>query len=755
MTDLMLWWLIPIFFEVIGASIAVTVIGFTYEGTVRDAKPFFSVLRLNSRTLWLAVSGIIFAIGVGFSRVGWLSKGIAVALALGLIGFACYSLKPGLLSWRKNWRSHLAPKSIRIWIIKVWLSALVVLLMLWGIHLGWNAYHLYVLAKDLQKDGFPSQAQDLIVLVKSAAEDVSGIEEYLHPLFPVFNALQGIPGVGPYLGQVDPLLTYADGLARAGEQVVSGLEPLLVSGESEANSISLSERAYQVLEAGQLRFESAKQALEQAGAARMRINPGLLPNSLRSIFSLLDDRFDSMEAGVQFIQVAPGLLGSGTTQNYLVLAQNRDEERASGGFISGIGLVTLQAGKIEQFTLGDSYAVDDFTKPYPAPPEALKRFMLADYWVTRDGNWSPDFPTAARQVQSLYTLSTGIDTQGVVAFNQLAVKGILQAIGAVQVPGTDEPVTSENVEGYMRQAWAPGPEQGLSQEWWLHRKDFMQLLGNAILEKILASSESGQLLNLSKVLAELLDQGQLLVFFNDTTAQMALAQSGWDDALKPGSADYLFLVDSNVGFNKVDAVVQRSLDYQVDLSDMDHPTGKVTLTYQHTGIGNSACTQVASYGNGTYQDMLQRCYWDYWRVYTPAGSDLLSSSAEPVPSDELLNGEGWLGLVESLPGEANTQVFAGLMVLPIGNSAQFDILYSLPLFVLQPSGDAQESYSLRINVQPGLEGLPFSLEILLPPSFQVISASEGAEPASGNTWSWQGMLKTSTELSFILSTQPR
>jgi hypothetical protein len=428
--------------------------------------------------------------------------------------------------------------------------------------------------------------------------------------------------------------------------------------------------------------------------------------------------------------------------------------RASGGFISGIGLLSIQAGKIQQFTLGDSYAIDDFTKAYPAPPEALKRFMMADYWVTRDANWSPDFPTAAQQAQALYSLSTGLDTQGVIAFNQFAVKAVLQVIGPVQVAETDEAITSENVENYMRQSWAPEPAQGLSQQWWLHRKDFMQLLGNALLQRILASAEPGQLLSLAKVVADLLDQGQLLMYYNNTDAQTALESSGWDGAIHPGEADFLYLVDSNVGFNKVDAVIRRTLAYRLDLRDLDHPIGKVTLTYQHTEAGNTPCVQVASYGNGTYQDMQDRCYWDYWRIYAPAGSGLQSTTAQPVAANELLNGEGWSGQVASMNGEDNTQVFAGLLVLPMGQSTQFEISYALPTSIFQSSIDHQYVYSLRIDKQAGLENLPFSLDVILPPSVHITSSSEALQPAGNNTWIWQGVLTKSTELKMVLSSQP-
>ncbi|MFZ2098290.1 MAG: DUF4012 domain-containing protein, partial [Anaerolineales bacterium] len=439
-------------------------------------------------------------------------------------------------------------------LIKIYFGIFLVLILLWGIILGVHLLDLYRLAKSLNDDPSQIQAQNIGPTINEAAHDVNAIYSQIKPLFPFLNAIQGLPLTGEYLGQVEPLLTYADGLASAGKEIALGLEPLLEEKSSSQIDLTLPEHASQVLLSSQAHFMTAAQSIEQASKVRNRINPDLMPHSVRLLFLKIDGKFDSLVAGGQFLQEAPSLLGVNQAQNYLVLAQNRDELRATGGFISGIGLLTFQNGKILQFTLGDSYVIDDFSKPYPTPPGALNRFMLADYWVTRDANWSPDFPTTAKEAQALYTLSTGVETQGVIAFNQLAIQKVLEVIGPVQVPETDEPVTAENVENYMRQAWAPAPEEGLSQEWWLHRKDFMPQLGNVILEKVLASDDQDQLLRLAKTILDLLDQGQLLVYFNDPIAQAALDEGGWDGGLHPGNDDYLYLVDSNVGFNKVDSV---------------------------------------------------------------------------------------------------------------------------------------------------------------------------------------------------------
>jgi hypothetical protein len=640
-------------------------------------------------------------------------------------------------------------KSILKILITIYLGIFIALVLAWGINLGWHVVNLYGLAKNIQEDPTQLQGETIVPLVKEAASDVEVIYKDLRPLFPIFNALQGIPWAGPYLGQVDPLLTYADGLAQAGKEIVMGLELLLENAQTGQTNNSLLESASQAMESGQVHFVNAAQALDQANQARSKIRPEILPDSVRLQFLKLDGNFDLLRAGIKALQSAPQLLGAGEAQNYLVLAQNRDELRATGGFISGIGLVSIQDGKIEQLILGDSFQIDDFSKGYPTPPDPLMRFMLADYWVTRDANWSPDFPTAAQEAQTLYTLSTGNQTQGVIAFNQLAVRRLLEVVGPVQVPGIDELITADNVEEYMRQAWAPTPEEGLSQEWWLHRKDFMQQLGNAILEKMLESSNQEQLLNLAKTIIDLLYQGQLLVYFNEPQAQAALGAGGWDGSVNPESGDYLYLVDSNVGFNKVDSLIQRSLTYQVDLSDLNHPTGKVTVNFQHTGNGDQACRQEISYGNGTYQDMQQRCYLDYWRVYVPGGSELLTSTAQSVPADELLSGVGWSGQVESIPGEAGTQVFAGLLMLPPSQTSQIDISYSLPRSVVQQSQMNLQEYNLKVQVQPGLAGLPYHFEVKLPDDTIPLSMDEGWVSLGSQTWSWQGILDKTIEIKLL------
>ena len=753
MNNLDFGWLIPTLITVVGAALLLISFSFAYEAALRERKPITKLLAESKNEKLLAAGGALCALGIVFMHTCWAAKGSAVIIAI-MVNVLAWKPQREQNTYRARiQRQKPSAKSFAILLINIWLWIFITLFAIWGVHLGWHAYHLYRLAREVQNSGSQLQVDAIPTLIGGAAEHISTIHRELQPLFPITNALHWLPTIGSYLGQVDPLLTYANSLALAGDEIIMGVQPLLEASGSKNSDLSLTELACQVLETGKDHFKYAAEELEKARVARSRINPDLLPGSVKLLFIKFDERFDLLVAGGQLLQLAPTLLGSEQPQNYLVLAQNRDELRATGGFISGIGLATLKDGKITQFTLGDSYAVDDFTKPYPAPPQALKDFMMADYWVPRDGNWSPDFPTAARQVQELYTLSTGIETQGVIAFNQLAVQSVLQVIGAVQITGVDESVTFENVENYMRQAWAPAPEEGLNQEWWLHRKDFMQQLGNVIIEKALSSENREQLIKLAEVLFDLLGRKQVLVYFNDEPAQLTFGKIGLDGAISPGDGDYLYLVDSNVGFNKVDSVINRSLHYQVDLSDIENPIGTVTLTYQHSGTDEVPCVQVASYGSGTYRDMQQRCYWDYWRLYTPIGAQFLESNSQPVSSDQLLNKKGWSGQVERFVGENNTQVFSGLLVLPVANSSQVEVSYILPPSIIKSLGNNQSEYSLKIDVQPGLQGISYEVTIVLPTSTQISSADEGFHVESGNSATWSGILQKPIDLQFILVNQ--
>src|SRR5690606_22520184 len=56
-------------------------------------------------------------------------------------------------------------------------------------------------------------------------------------------------------------------------------------------------------------------------------------------------------AGVQLAPLLPDLLGLTEPQTYLLLLQNNHELRATGGFITAVGRVTLDKGRIAELVI--------------------------------------------------------------------------------------------------------------------------------------------------------------------------------------------------------------------------------------------------------------------------------------------------------------------------------------------------------------------------------------------------------------------
>jgi hypothetical protein len=640
----------------------------------------------------------------------------------------------------------------------VWIALAAFLLgivLLWG---GILAYHVVTLNQDAHQLMDVVQADNVDIAavnpgLKIIITDLESIKSDLNPLFPILNSLSGLPAVGPLMSQAEPLLNYSQGLARSGSILLAAFEPVL-SPKSQPGNLTTTQRLFDAIQSNQDAFDQAQQILDQIAPERQKIQASLLPDSIQKYYARFDPLFPVLQKGLPALKMLPALMGANGTMNYLILAQNRDEMRATGGFISGIGLASFNQGKLTSFSIGDSYAVDNFKEvTYPTPPAPLKQFMLADYWVPRDANWSPDYPTAAQEVQALYTLSTKTQVQGVISFDQLAVKGVLQALGPVTIPDYPDPISASNVEQFMIQSWSPDLTTTTIDAWWPKRKLFMGELGKVIIARFFALSDQKTLVSLALTAVDLVKSGHLLIYVNQPDFSAMLAAAHLDGSISPADGDYLYLVDSNIGFNKVDTVINRQLSYQVDLTNPQAPQAQVTTSYQHTIEQDVACKNQASYGNGTYADLQNRCYWDYWRIYMPSGSQLISSSVAPVPAAELLYGKDWPAQVLTEAGENGTQVFAGLMVLPTHSQQQNSITIALPPSVLHQDSAQGWLYNLLIQKQPGLSNLPVTVKIKLPDNAVILPGYSDWTKEGSNTWTWTGTLTGTRQLSLAFSTK--
>ncbi len=534
------------------------------------------------------------------------------------------------------------------------------------------------------------------LLAKSAAA-LQATEQELATFYPLLHRLAGLPLIGPTFDAIPILVTSAADLGAFAQNGYQLMQPVLVTpaGASPIAQLPVA------LAAGQPQLEQLLAQAEQLHQQLQGINPDALPGPLAT-------RVSELQAGVALLApmlrlgaFLPDLLGVGHTRTYLVLAQNNHELRATGGFVTAIGRVTVADGRIIGLNFVDSYdpTISQIDPALPQAPPPVQKYMQIEVMLLRDVNWSPDFPTTAQIARTIYTQQTGYTVDGVISVDLHAVEAFVSALEPLTLPGYETTLTSATVIEQIKAMWAAPitSEATLAagdKEWWRQRKDFIPLLAKAAVGRIQQGNFNK--LRMVSALESALDERGLQLWLANPTIAQELAQVGWDGGLKPPpTGDFLALVDSNFGYNKVNAVIERAVQYQVTWPDgtTQPAVAAVALTYRHPiERPNYVCDQRPRYED-SYEEMMTRCYYDYVRLFAPSGSELLASSG-------LLE-----GTVESQRGEGGAQLFSGYFILAPGGSHTVIFQYRLPATI------TADDYSLLVRRQAGSGPLPFAAAI--------------------------------------------
>jgi hypothetical protein len=598
----------------------------------------------------------------------------------------------------------------------------------------------------LQLEGLQSIEGELA----QAETDLRAVESELAPLLALSPRLGWLPRVGGDLKAAPHLLDLAaDGLG-AGRLICQGVQPAasLLAGRLPGTLLveGFDERILEALADERSTFLEAQARLDSAAGHRQQIDRTALSPSLRRRLDQADRYLPPLRASVQMAiltpDVAPGLLGLTSPRTYLVLAQNNYELRATGGFISAVGLLRVDKGRIRTTGFRDSYLFDDPNRPYASPPKALTKTMWAGVWVLRDANWSPDFPTTARVASEMYQLGQGVAVDGVIAVDMTATEYVVGAIGPVQIEAYGEEVSQRELTDKLKKYWAA--PLGHEEDWWYHRKDFMAALADGVFAKLETKLGDRQMANLLVALWKSLEEKHLLIYVGDPNVGRFLAENNWDGAIRPVEGDYLFVVDTNVGYNKVDPKVERALDYQVVIGDNGHVHGRVTISYTNTSsVEVDRCLQEAKF-QPSYDQMMEGCYWDYLRLYVAEGSRIIWASEVPLPQGSLLSQAGEApaddGQPTVEPSEGGKAVFSQFFVVAPGQQQEIGFQYDLPFGIAQEEGSSR--YQLLIQKQPGTLAVPVHLAVALPASARLTATQPQPTQVLDNVVEFETVLST-------------
>ncbi len=530
-------------------------------------------------------------------------------------------------------------------------------------------------------DNLETVKADLLVLNTTAAQ------EHADTAFKEFYKAQDslrkvewlfiVVGQKAYVKDIQSLLNSAENASKAAYFLSKGAGPLSQLWQSiKPNSTEQfdSETFVESTSA----FVTAQNNLRLAEAEMKQVNLARFPdrvNSYASNLSLLSENITNLVALTASLDE---ILGLKEKRNYLVLFQNSNELRATGGFIGSYASLTFENGKIADLLIDDVYNPDgqiDLREIKEVPPEPIKKYLQEEVLHIRNANWDPDFMVSSAAIENLFFKIDGREFDGVIAVDLYFVENLLRVTGPIYLTAYNEEINADNVYERAQFHSEFNYENGSDQ-----KRSFLTVLGGKILEKLF-SMEQNELVTVSENLVNSLDSKHLLVYMPDSSLAGFLSQKGWDGSLiQTGTSDYLYIVNSNVGGTKANFYVEPSMAYNIFSKTRDGLLrSELELTYKHTGVDNS-------WPGGPYTN--------YARVLSQRGSKLTGAKliidgGNPVDVFD--------SVVVSKSGRYNTFEFA--FILDPQKTAVLNFEYDLSpdLSITKESSD----YSLVWQKQPG------------------------------------------------------
>jgi hypothetical protein len=517
----------------------------------------------------------------------------------------------------------------------------------------------------------------------------------------VISPLSHLPIVGRQVKAAAELTDMGSRASRIGTLLVGAVQaPISKQPLGLGKAQDPGEKFIAMLDALDPALPRISQELHGIAADRDRIpSTGLVPqisHGLAAFNSKVDMR--SLEASLtELRRNEPGIrafLGSGGSQTYLVLQQDPAELRGTGGFIGTVGFLSLDRGKMAPFNPqpvehidfkdGRSVLGGPGTANHVDPPYPLAYVFHLQSWALRDANWSPDFPTAAKQAEFLLARETGRKVDGVIAIDPYLVQKMLAVTGPITIPETGDVVDQNNFY-----AVTLSRVEVMSAT----RKDFVAQAAREILAKLIAVPP-GKYPSLLNALREGCDQRSVQGYFHDPQLQALINRNQCGGQVQSPSGDALMVVEANVGGNKDDFWMKRRYNLQIQLNHDGSAHHVLRLHYD--GLSAHSRLLTGSWG-----------YTGWLRIYLPPGVSVTSiSGAKLDPSAEL-----------------NRQVLQGWFYVQFDHSTDIVVTYDESAIV---SGAKVDNFHFYWQKQAGQFAVPIDLDVVLPEGVRLRTAHIGA-----------------------------
>ena len=506
------------------------------------------------------------------------------------------------------------------------------------------------------------------------------------------------------------LLDISQLLVLSTEDMLEGIEPainFLVQDESDeviASQISSGERIVELLEIGQGRFLEAKNLLDTAGTQIDQINLASVSTDLLLNLEQIRGFYEQIASINSILLASPDILSQimGVDEEiaYLILAQNNDEIRPSGGYVSTYGWFTIRNGRVTDYDYSPTTAIS----PNPPDDSFLETFEIPEWWfefqrpiyAAWDGSWYADFPSTAELAMNYYNAGQNPHSpvDGVIAIDINGFELILESLGEVFVSGYDRTVDVGNFRDVVYDIRTYGDRE---------HKLFLSAVYKAIFEdwQNLNQENSSELLS---ALLEALTQNHIMIYLPDDNAQAVVDLLGWSASqTSVQSNDYVLVADANLG-NKSNNSVIRSLTYDVEIKPDQSRVSNLRVRYDYFDslAKNDPAVDPEFHGSRDYKTLTQ--------IYLPDNVTILEE--DNLKQSSVNQWDGYTLVVSRVDVDYDTSERVQLTYETQSSPDRIGDFYR---------------YQLLIQKQPGSRVQDVDLQIALPNGAEILSVSPEAD----------------------------
>lgn len=478
-------------------------------------------------------------------------------------------------------------------------------------------------------------------------------------------------------------------LILAGQELALGNTYLLKGiGESQAASEeTLTKRINTImvhLRAAIPNYEKATEHLNSIDADSLPVEYQKTFSDFKNLFATILNDFKNLDELGGSIQE---IFGGAGLRRYLLVFQNPNEMRPTGGFIGSFALIEVKDGKISKLEVpaGGSYDLQGQLDTYLEPPTPL--LLTNRRWEFQDANWFPDFSASAQKILWFYRHSRNISADGVIAINSSVLERLLSVMGPITDTKRQVTITQENAITTIQKIVEEGPEK--------KQKKPKQILSDLAPQFLtyLENVDPKNLIPLLTNLQEALEQKEIQTYFTDNNTEKSLRNFGWTGEILPTTKtqDYLMVVNTNIQGQKTDANIRQEISHQAIVENDGTITDTVVISRTHT-----AATTGSLYDSANI---------DYLRIYVPAGSELISAGGFSWPPENkfrvpekwakpdefLMSQEKEIKIDENsgtrVTNEFGKTAFGNWIITEPGTTSQIVFTYRLPFKVVQSQND--------------------------------------------------------------------